>query len=215
MKKILYAIIFLSATTAFPQGKTFEKVKAGVSRVRAEAHLTFLAADEMRGRDTGSPEIAIAANYIEAFYKMYGLRKPAGTNSYFQEVGLQKTLPPKTVDVTLGSDVFKFKTDLLLRGGKSFSSDADFVFVGYGLADDFSKTNVKGKIVVTYSGTDASTPGSKLFRVDSPAKYKLVKDNGGLALIEIINFKDVPWEALVNYMAGSRTSLTGGAGRPK
>ncbi len=123
-----------------------------MTRVSAEAHLSFLAADEMRGRDTGSPEIAIAANYIEAYYKMVGLKKPAGSNSYFQEVGLQKTLPPKKVELTLGSDVFKFKTDLLLRTEHSFSSSADFVFVGYGLADDFHKTDVKGKVVVAYSG---------------------------------------------------------------
>ena len=75
MKKILFAVIFLSATTGFPQDKTVEKIKAGVNRVSAEAHLAFLAADEMRGRDTGSPEIAIAANYIEAQYKMFGLKK--------------------------------------------------------------------------------------------------------------------------------------------
>ncbi|MEJ0031635.1 MAG: hypothetical protein WDO15_15220 [Bacteroidota bacterium] len=30
-------------------------------------------------------------------------------------------------------------------------------------------------------------------------KYQLVKENGGLALIEIVVFKDVPWEALVGY----------------
>jgi hypothetical protein len=94
-----------------------------------------------------------------------------------------------------------------LTAGKSFSSSGDFVFVGYGLADDFKKTNVKGKIVVAYSGTNESTPGQQAFRVDSPAKYKLVKDNGGLALIEIINFNDVPWEGLVGIMAGSKVII--------
>ena len=118
-------------------------------------------------------------------------------------------MPPKKVEVTIGADVFKFKTDLLLTAGKSFSWSDDFVFVGYGLADDFKKTNVKGKIVVAYSGTNESTPGQQAFRVDSPAKYKLVKDNGGLALIEIINFNDVPWEGLVGIMAGSKVTSGG------
>ena len=31
-------------------------------------HLTYLASDEMKGRDTGSPEGKIAANYLADFY---------------------------------------------------------------------------------------------------------------------------------------------------
>jgi hypothetical protein len=206
MKNLLLVLTFLSASiTVFPQSKIIESIKEKVTRTSAEAHLSFLAADEMRGRDTGSPEIAIAANYIEAQFKMAGLKKSG--DSYFQQVGLQKIPPPKKVEVTLGSDVFKFRTELLLMAGQSFSSNADFVFVDYGTADDLRKTDIKGKIVVAYTGTKESTSGMEAYGVDSPAKYNLVKQNGGLALIEIVNFKDVPWQALVGFIGGTKINL--------
>ena len=37
-------------------------------------YLTFLASDEMKGRDTGSPEGLIAANYLADFYKSLGFK---------------------------------------------------------------------------------------------------------------------------------------------
>ena len=40
-----------------------------VTAAEVEAHLSFLASDEMRGRNTGSPEIDIAANYIATQFK--------------------------------------------------------------------------------------------------------------------------------------------------
>ncbi len=47
-------------------------------------HIHFLASDEMRGRDTPSPELEDAARYIEEELRSYGIR-PAGDNGNFQQ----------------------------------------------------------------------------------------------------------------------------------
>ena len=49
------------------------------------AHVSYLADDRMKGRETGSPEHREAAEYIARHFKEAGL-KPAGTNGYFQPV---------------------------------------------------------------------------------------------------------------------------------
>ena len=53
-----------------------------------KAHVMFLASDAMRGREAGSPEFDIAAQYVAAQFYAAGLR-PAGDNGgYLQKVPL-------------------------------------------------------------------------------------------------------------------------------
>ena len=50
-----------------------------------EKHITFLASDSLQGREAGSANEAIAANYIADHFRDFGL-EPAGDNeTYFQE----------------------------------------------------------------------------------------------------------------------------------
>src|ERR1700732_287053 len=53
------------------------------------SHIQTLANDDMKGRNTGSPEHLKAAHYVAGEFERYGL-KPAGTSGYF---------PPGEVDV--------------------------------------------------------------------------------------------------------------------
>jgi hypothetical protein len=57
-------------------------------------HLTFLASDSLKGRDTGSEGQKIAAQYIADFYKSIGLtaivKQKDSTVGYFQKFPLQK-----------------------------------------------------------------------------------------------------------------------------
>src|SRR5207247_3926535 len=48
-------------------------------------HITVLAADSMRGRETGSPGDKMAVDYIAAQFARNGLQ-PAGTNGFLQPV---------------------------------------------------------------------------------------------------------------------------------
>ena len=71
-----------------------------------KAHVMFLASDAMKGRDAGSPEYDIAAQYVAAQYYAAGLR-PAGDNgSYLQSVPLLSFRPADkgTLTVTRGED---------------------------------------------------------------------------------------------------------------
>src|SRR5262245_60181132 len=48
-------------------------------------HIRFLASDEMKGRETGSPEHPRAAEYIASQFQALGL-EPAGTSGFLQNV---------------------------------------------------------------------------------------------------------------------------------
>ena len=49
------------------------------------SHITFLASEEMRGREAGTAEEAAAANYIADLFRNYGLDPAGGDGTYFQE----------------------------------------------------------------------------------------------------------------------------------
>src|SRR5258706_16264211 len=60
--------------------------QAALDRISAQSlqgHLWFLASDLLEGRDTPSPGLDIAAEYIAAQFRRAGL-KPVGDDGYFQ-----------------------------------------------------------------------------------------------------------------------------------
>src|SRR5580692_10878627 len=103
------------------------------------SHIQFLASDEMKGRNTGSPEHLKAARYVAGEFERAGL-KPAGTSDYLQPVkfdvkqivedqsSLALVRNGKKQPLILGDDA-----TLALRGDIQESTEAGAVFVGYGL----------------------------------------------------------------------------------
>lgn len=63
--------------------KDMEKGLATINRATAEAHIGFLAADELLGRDAGSREGRVAANYIVSQLRQMGV-SPLLSEGYFQ-----------------------------------------------------------------------------------------------------------------------------------
>ncbi len=53
-----------------------------------KAHVLFLASDALRGREAGSPEYRIAAEYVAAQFFAAGLKPAGDAGSYIQKVPL-------------------------------------------------------------------------------------------------------------------------------
>ena len=204
MRGIILVVLVLIAAGATAQRKVIESIKSSVNALESEAHLTFLASDEMRGRDTGSPEIDIAANYISTQLKIFGTKPVQGDSNFFQDVRLEKIIPATSTSLTVGSDVFKSKDDLLYINGGSIVLDAEMIFVGYGSSADFEKADVKGKIAVALAGSSATTNAVQALLTDSPAKGKVAATHGAAALIEIMLLPGLPWQSLVNFLSNER-----------
>lgn len=163
-----------------------------------EAHLSFLAADEMRGRNAGSPEIEIAANYLKANFKMQELKTVPGAENYFQRVDQLRTFPATFAKATIAEKEFNLKESLLVLDGDSTSWSGDFIYVGYGADEDLKKYDLKGKMVLALAGAKDSDALGKAMNASS-AKLKSVRDAGAAGLVEILALPQAPWPTLVNY----------------
>ena len=122
-------------------------------------YIKYLASEDMRGRETGSPELERAAGYIRDQFRSMNL-KPLSGESYYQDfdvttsarLGAQNQV---TYSINRQKKALKFQQDFVplnvSAGGKV---SGEVVFAGYGITapeynyDDYAGLDAKDKIVV-------------------------------------------------------------------
>lgn len=136
-------------------------------------HIDFLASDSLKGRNTPSSELDIAASYIAEEFSRLGVKKVNG--SYFQEVPLcTKNLLVDDCSLSLstsGNSIsFKLKTDFTpFANTADAEASGNVVFAGYGITapeynyDDYEGLDVKGKIVLVMKHEPRENDTSEVF----------------------------------------------------
>ncbi len=208
MMNHLLSVLFLGTLplSLLAQSTTPEAVAQSVQRATVAQHLRFLAADELRGRDTGSPELEIAARYLAEQFRRYGLDTVPGAPGYFQPVKLVSAQPPAEATLAYEEETFQLGSDLLVLSGDSISVEAPVVYVNYGTAEDLEAVDVAGKIVVTKAGGDGVTNPQSFFYM-TREKQERVKELGGVALVELYRSNQLPWTVLVQYLNTERLTV--------
>jgi Zn-dependent M28 family amino/carboxypeptidase len=172
------------------------------------SYIEALANDQMRGRLTGSPEHRKAAEYVAQQFQKAGL-KPAGEDGFVQPVKFHawKVVEPecslelirngKAERLALGEDAY------IGRGSPPAPSvEAPLVFAGYGLTvpemkfDDFAGLDLRGKIIVIFSGGPSNIPGALRSHYQyTLERARFLKQAGvaGVVTIQNPHTADIPW----------------------
>lgn len=110
-------------------------------------NLTYLASDEMKGRDTGSEEQKMAAEYIVNFYKNLGLTGPVD-GGYLQKVELVST-SFEDVSLKIGKNKLVNNEDFVFTGDGDMKKAAksELVFLGLVSDENLAKVDVTDKLV--------------------------------------------------------------------
>ena len=207
MKTLLAIVLFLSPLSfLLAQPDSSVDAAESVQPTKVTQHIRFLASDELRGRDTGSPELAIAARYLAEQFRAYGLDTVAGAGDYFQPVKLVSAKPPAQATLSYGDETFQIASDLLVLSGDSVTLQAPVVYANYGTADELDDAAVAGKIVVTKAGAEGVTNPQSFFFM-ATEKRERVAERGGVALIELYRSNQAPWPLLVQYLNTEQISL--------
>ncbi len=200
------AVFTLLAFSAPLTAQTWQPDEASM-----RAHVGFLAADEMKGREAGTPEYDIAARYVAAQFETNGLKPVGGKDSFLQPVPLVTFRPAdegKVVLVRGGRETaLEFGVDYL-PGSSPLSAeltkDAPLVFVGFGVVapgfkrDDYAGLNVKGKIVVMLAGAPSSLPTEERAHYGNGiTKRVLAAERGAVGIISV----DTPTREKVSQFA--------------
>lgn len=131
-------------------------------------HLYILADDSFRGRDTGSPELKKAAEYLADYYKELGVAPGVNGVSYFQPYPLKQEKVSNAF-IQAGNQTLEFKKQMYTFGG--FSLDElkcdRIVFAGYGIEareyNDYEKLDVKDAVVLVMPGEPTDASGNSIF----------------------------------------------------
>jgi hypothetical protein len=172
------------------------------------SYVEALANDQMRGRDTGSPEHLKAAQYIAEHFQKAGLTA-AGTQGFLQPV---KFTAWKIVETECSIELIRGgKAERLALGEEAYITrgaepaefvEAPLVFAGYGLTvpemnyDDFAGLDVRGKIIVMMGGGPSNIPAPlKAHYQNAVERRRFLLRAGAVGTVTIQNPKtsDVPW----------------------
>jgi Zn-dependent M28 family amino/carboxypeptidase len=174
-------------------------------------HIKVLAADDMEGRDTGSPGLKRAEAYTVKQLKAEGLQ-PAGARGFYQPVEFESrqlvetessaalVRDGKAEPLTLGEDaIFSTRVDL------APAVEAPLVFVGYGLSipesnfDELAGIDLKGKVAVLITGSPEQISSALASHHQTAGeRWKAFREAGAVGIITIPNpaSMDVPWSRI-------------------
>lgn len=167
-----------------------------------KTHITYLASDELAGRETGTPGEALAADYISQFWEKAGL-SPGGTDgSWFQpfEFLAGKRLGPENY-LKAGTKSFAAPADYFpLMASANGAAQGAAIDLGYGIQspetglDDYKgKQELKGKVfIIRLASPEGNNPHSKYAPHDKISnKVKKAKEMGAAAVILVNENEEV------------------------
>ena len=214
-------------------GKNAEAIDGAAGAPPAETHfdgkiwwdyVKVLAADDMEGRETGSPGLRKAQEYVVEQLKRAGL-EPAGSKGFYEPIqfvsrqivekdsSLALVHSGQVEPLTLGDEaIFSTRVDL------APTVEAPLVFAGYGLTipelgyNDLADLDLQDKVVVIFAGAPAEIPGALASHYQSAGeRWKALHKAGAVGVITILNptAMDIPWSRISANRAHPSMALKG------
>jgi membrane dipeptidase len=177
---------------------------------KAQEHIQFLAAQNMKGRLSGTPEYRKAAEYVAAKFKEYGLQPAGDKGTWFQEVEIKDFrdyLPPTRLVITAPQRRTYFagwERDFQpIDGTGSGTVKGKLAFAGYGVVsekagwNDYGTLDVRGRIIMILPGVppDIDAVERKAWTLEK--KIRTAADRGAIGLI--VMDPAVPGQQLSTY----------------
>jgi len=199
-----------------------------ISTENIRANMEFLASDELEGRDTATKGGDLAALYIKSELKKYGVGVLKEIGSYYQEVGLVRTIFDKNSQIMLLNSDDKILAELeylkdFVGSSRTFpaiDTVTNLVFAGFGISaeefnyNDYDSLDVTGKFVLVWPGEPVSED-TAFFAGEEDTKYASLftkvsnaKKQGAFGIFLVSKMEEkYGWESLVNYTSKGGLSL--------
>lgn len=237
-QKFFFVFLFLASFTFAQESKDpVEIYMKTITANDAKAHLTFLASDELEGRETTKRGQKVAAMYLATQFMRMGLTpvvydSVAKSFSYFQKFQLdQKSWDNVSLTVKgKKTKQFTFMKDFYLfpNSGHNNSITGNVVFAGYGIEEknynDFvsgkDTLDMKGKIVLILNGepmkgdTSLITGKKELSPWSTQWRQKLyhLRDKGAVGVLIVVNHDiseiNIPGSAMQLHSVKSSNGTT-------
>jgi Zn-dependent M28 family amino/carboxypeptidase len=235
-----FLLIVVTASAMYAQSSLPPAAQKAMNAIDAEkirATVKYLSDDKLEGRGTGQKGGDLAADWIAAQFKSYGLVPAGDGGTYFQNIDFYGvTTDAKQTRFAFvpksGAEMpLKFADDYVATDqthSEKSEIDAPIVWVGYGIAapeyqwDDYKGTDVKGKVLLMlvneppsddanfFKGRALTYYGRWTYKYEEAARRGAL----GVILIHKTEMASYPWEVVRNSWGGE-TSLLKNDNDPK
>ena len=206
-----------------PTSKDMLRYAKSITPADLEAHLQFIASDELEGRETAQRGQKLAMRYLVSQFQKLGLQ-PGNGDSWVQEYELTKTTVEKVEISFDDKENLAFGEGFFFFGKNGFTSNmsANLAFGGYGIKDpsydNLAGLDVKGKAVIVMGGEPQKDGKSIINNPELEDGYGVYEKEAALnkagAVAMIVLMKDENFETyagskwLKHMSEGSSLSLT-------
>ena len=203
------------------------------------AYITYLASDSMMGRNTPSPQLDTAAEYIARQLQAAGVAPCNG--SYFQKVPLNIVAlgPENTLSLQVNGSKreFELKTDFVpFEMTANAAVTAPILFAGYGITapeynyDDYAGLDAHGKIVLLLRHEPGENDASSPFSGGLPTPYsnvdtkvRIAREHGAVGVLIVtdplnhmsLTPRGFPWPSLSKIIPADALPVTLGTDETK
>ncbi|HLJ87543.1 MAG TPA: M28 family peptidase [Candidatus Angelobacter sp.] len=240
MKKLIAIVFVGTALLASAQtqvefavtglSNSAQEAMSSIDAEKIRATVKYLADDALQGRGTGQKGGDVAADWLGAQFKSYGLEPAGADGSFFQTVnfyGVTTNQQQTQLAFALksGSEIkLKFADDFVATDqthSEKSEIDAPLVYVGYGIEapeyrwDDYKKVNLKGKYLLMlvneppsedpafFKGKALTYYGRWTYKFEEAARRGAV----GVILIHKTEMASYGWEVVRNSWGGESSLL--------
>ncbi len=171
-------------------------------------YLSFIASDELEGRDTPSRGLNIAAKFLATHLSRWGFTPAGDHGTFFQSILLKRSrVIPSETFVQLNGKKYPFGSEMISQTEGGIVT-APLVYVGNGYIhkekniNPYKNISVKGKIMIVLGGYPQGMSRSDLrgklgVDFDIPSNY--AKTNGAVGIITIPSSRILgEWEKTKN-----------------
>ena len=173
----IIALVFVAAAFAFAQApQPAAGVKfAQISPADMKEWLSYLASDELQGRQVFTEGYGLAASYVADHLKAWGVKPRGDDGTYFENVKLRgyKVTRNSSATVAAGGETKTFKQGdhvnfAFNSGGRQTATFSSAEFLGYGTPSDIEPRDLKDKLVVIVPNLAPQTGGRGAVRGGGP-----------------------------------------------
>ena len=208
MYKLIFLLLLFLFVSCSPK-LSGKRQSTYTSKEYIRAHLSFLASDNMEGREATKRGARVAADYIATQLQLFGVQPYGDNGTYFQNFPMYLSSYDPGAHLVLNEngsrEQIKLGTHFLpYNSGNSGKNLKEMVFVGYGITDslynydDYKGLDIRGKIVVMLSGKPSRPDDNTFFKgakssqwSRSRSKRKLAKNYGASGIIILPDIKAV------------------------
>ncbi|MBL7883709.1 MAG: M28 family peptidase, partial [Bacteroidia bacterium] len=200
LNQALLVFLFLSANLFAQKDTVALRYSKVITADNLETHLTIIASDAFEGRETGKAGQKMAADYIQAQFKSFGI-PPYKEETYYQEYPLQ-VIQPRAAEIKLRGNFLEPKKDFYHFPGltEQTINTKEVLFLGYGIEEpnynDYTNQDVKNKTILILSGEPQKADGTSIITgTKTPSlwtsyyknKIQKAKEKGAALLLVVVD----------------------------